>query len=62
MSSVEERLSEELAKLGKEAEQLVLEREAVQARVREIDTRLTQIAGAMVAINNVIGNQGEENE
>jgi len=62
VSSVEQRLAEELEKLGKEAEQLVLEREAIQGRMREIDTRLTQIAGAMFTLNNVLSNQGEKNE
>jgi prefoldin subunit 5 len=46
-------ISEELQKLAAEAQSLVLEREACQKRILDIQARLTQITGAIVALKNI---------
>jgi hypothetical protein len=51
---MKERLEEELSKLSIEAQTLVSTREDLHHRLREIDIRLTQIAGAMSSISSII--------
>lgn len=62
MSTIEERLQREKTRLSEEAEALVLEREQLVSRMKEIDTRLTQVAGAMVTLYNIFNEEGENNE
>ena len=49
-----EKVQEELSKLSQEATELVAERELLQKRAAEINTRLTQIAGAIAVLSNIL--------
>lgn len=62
MSTIEEKLQREKARLSEEAEALVLEREQLANRMKEIDTRLTQVAGAMVTLYNIFSEEGDKIE
>ena len=54
MQDVKKIIKNKVTKLGEEVSRLVQEREECVARIKQIDTRLDQLAGAISELNKLL--------